>query len=169
MDENPRPSLGGMTGLRNTRVFPVSTVGGTFNTLHLGHVDYLKIALAISDIVHISMTSDRYAAALKSYEVRPFDVRLKELKSFLESMEAINRTMVHCLESRRHLTTFIMEAEFNVAVVEPRYFKLFQKLNDRRKTLNLQEYCILLKPRTRLGGVEISSTALQGYPETVSS
>jgi cytidyltransferase-like protein len=162
MMHDPEGSAQG--GLRLGRAFPVSTVGGTFNTLHAGHIEYLTIALAISDFVHISLTSDSYAAALKSYEVRPFDVRWKEIESFIASVGAIDRFALHRLDSGEQLADFVLGTCLNVAVVEPYYLDMFQELNVRRRALSESEYCILLKPRTRVSGVEVSSTAIQELP-----
>jgi len=141
--------------------FPVSTVGGTFHALHRGHKEYLEIALAISDFVHVSVTSDRYAATLKSYEVQPFDVRCKEIGSFLASVSAGERFVLHKLDSEGELREFIFKTCLDVAVIEPRYLDLFQELNALRRASDMNEYCILLKPRSRVGGVEVSSTTLQ--------
>jgi len=143
------------------RPFSAATAGGTFNTFHLGHKEYLRIALGISDIVHISVTSDEFARSLKSYHVRPYDVRCKELEAFLDSLGAAERCVFHELSSEAELARFVIENPLDVAVVEPRYFARFQELNQQRRELDRREYCILLKPRTRAGGTELSSTSLQ--------
>ena len=49
-----------------SRPFSAATAGGTFNTFHEGHQEYLRIALGLSDVVHISVTSDEFARSLKS-------------------------------------------------------------------------------------------------------
>src|ERR1700730_6805024 len=53
--------------------FHIATIGGTFQAMHLGHRQYLKLALRLADIVHISLTSDHYASTLKNYPVASFD------------------------------------------------------------------------------------------------
>lgn len=142
----------------------MATAGGTFNTFHEGHKEYLKIALGISDVVHISVTSDEFARSLKSYHVRPYDVRCKELEVFLDSMGAGERCEFHELSCDAELAKFVIETPLDVAVVEPRYLARFQELNQRRRERDQREYCILLKPRTRVDGAELSSTSLQSHP-----
>jgi len=161
MKDPPHISAFSDSTTRNAAAFPVSTVGGTFHALHRGHKEYLKIALAISDFVHVSVTSDRYAANLKSYEVQPFDVRCKEIGSFLASVGAGERFVLHRLESEGELREFVLKTRLDVAVIEARYLKLFQELNSFRRASGVKEYCILLKPRSRVAGVEVSSTTLQ--------
>lgn len=147
--------------LAASRPFSAATAGGTFNTFHEGHREYLRIALGISDVVHISVTSDEFARSLKSYHVRPYDVRCKELEVFLDSMGAAGRCEFHELSSEAELARFVIENPLDVAVVEPRYFARFQELNHQRRDAGRPEYCILLKPRTRIDGAEVSSTSLE--------
>jgi cytidyltransferase-like protein len=161
MKDSPHTSTLSDPMIKNAAAFPVSTVGGTFHALHRGHKEYLKIALEISDFVYVSVTSDHYAASLKSYEVQPFDVRCKEIGSFLASVGADERFVLHKLESEDELREFVFKTCLDVAVIEPRYLDLFQELNAFRRVSGADEYCILLKPRSRVGGVEVSSTKLQ--------
>ena len=88
-------------------------------------------------------------------------MRCKELEVFLDSMGAVERCECHELSSEAELAKFVIENSLDVAVVEPRYFARFQELNQRRRDEGRPEYCILLKPRTRVGGAEVSSTSLE--------
>ena len=144
--------------------FHIATIGGTFQAMHLGHRQYLKLALRLADIVHISLTSDHYASTLKNYPVASFDVRCKEIQSFLASIGVRDRTRIHELSSSDQLKKFMITTVLDVALVEPQYLDLFQSFNRLRSQLKMDEYCIVLKPRTKVDGLDISSTALQGPP-----
>jgi pantetheine-phosphate adenylyltransferase len=58
-------------------------LGGTFDTLHSGHVKLLATASLIGDEVLIGLTSDSFASTYKQYNVRPFAVRLANLKALM--------------------------------------------------------------------------------------
>jgi cytidyltransferase-like protein len=145
----------------DTKPFRTATVGGTFQAMHLGHRRYLELTLSLAKTVHISLTSDRYASALKDYPVAPFDVRHKEVQSFLDSIGASNRAEIHELKSMDQLQDFVLTSPLDVAVVELQYLELFQTFNRLRSGRGMDEYCIVLKPRTKVDGFDISSTALQ--------
>jgi len=144
--------------------FRTATIGGTFQAMHLGHKQYLSLALRLADTVHIFLTSDRYASTHKKYPVASFDVRSKEIRSFLTSIGIRDRTIVHELSSSDQLKKFMTTAALDVALVEPQYLDLFQSFNCIRSQLKMEEFCIVLKPRTKVDGLDISSTALQGPP-----
>jgi pantetheine-phosphate adenylyltransferase len=58
-------------------------VGGTFDTLHAGHVKLLATATLIGDKILVGLTSDAFASTYKQYKVKPFSVRLANLRSLL--------------------------------------------------------------------------------------
>src|SRR5215467_6188254 len=104
--------------------FRTATIGGTFQAMHLGHRQYLSLALRLADIVHIFLTSDHYASTHKKYPVASFDVRSKEIRSFLTSIGIIDRTIIHELSSSDQLEEFMTTTALDVALVEPQYLNL---------------------------------------------
>jgi len=59
-------------------------MGGTFDVLHLGHLDLLKEAFEISYYVVIGLTSDHFAKDKMKKDLRnQFETRLKNLNSFI--------------------------------------------------------------------------------------
>lgn len=54
--------------------------GGTFDTLHSGHVKLLATATLIGDKILIGVTSDAFASTYKQYKVKPFSIRLANLR-----------------------------------------------------------------------------------------
>lgn len=66
-------------GIRLRRV----ALGGTFDTLHSGHIMLLHTALTYGEEVLIGVTSDEFAQSYKQYRVRPFEERVKALITLL--------------------------------------------------------------------------------------
>lgn len=54
-------------------------LGGTFNSLHEGHLSMLRLAFAVGSRVYIGMTSDRMAASGREHVV-PYEVRRRSLQ-----------------------------------------------------------------------------------------
>jgi pantetheine-phosphate adenylyltransferase len=67
-------------------------VGGTFDELHRGHKTLLNKAFEVGEKVLIGLTSDEFVAKLsKPHKTASYDARLRELKTFLESMGLAGR------------------------------------------------------------------------------
>jgi len=58
-------------------------LGGTFETLHRGHKEILRLALSSGKKVYIGVTSDEFASKNKKYRCSSFAVRKKRLEQFL--------------------------------------------------------------------------------------
>lgn len=58
-------------------------LGGTFDTLHSGHVKLLATASLVGEEILIGLTSDSFASTYKQYNVKPFAVRLANLKALM--------------------------------------------------------------------------------------
>ena len=73
-------------------------LGGTFDVLHAGHRHLLSEAFKLGDMVLIGVTSDRFVATLhKKHEVRPFPVRVRELRSLLKTRRWSSRSKITML------------------------------------------------------------------------
>lgn len=142
--------------------FETATIGGTFHAMHIGHKQYIEIAFGIAHWVYIHITADAFARSLKRYEVKPYHVRRTQVEQFLKEAKWEHRAEVRSLDSEEQLQVFCLTADLSVAVVEPRYLDLFRGFNAARRERGLDDFYILLKPRTRVGGGrEISSEALE--------
>lgn len=141
--------------------FEVTTIGGTFNAMHIGHRRYIEIAFGVAHWVYIHLTSDELARAIKPYRVKHFAERQKQIEQFLEEAGWRHRAEIRVLQSDHQLRAFCLTTDLSIAVVEPAYLDQFKGMNEARRALGSEEYCILVKPRTRTGDDDdLSSRAL---------
>ncbi len=75
------------------------TVAGTFDVIHKGHWILLDEAFNVADRVIIGITTDRFAAAMKKpHEIDSYDVRLEEVKKYLQKKGLFRRATFFPLE-----------------------------------------------------------------------
>lgn len=68
------------------------TVAGTFDVIHKGHWFLLEEAFNVANRVIIGITTDRFAASMKKpHEIDSYDVRLSEVKRFLQQKGFLRR------------------------------------------------------------------------------
>ncbi|MFN3804218.1 MAG: phosphopantetheine adenylyltransferase [Pyrobaculum sp.] len=63
--------------------FRAVVLGGTFDTLHSGHVKLLATATLVGERILVGLTSDAFASTYKQYRVRPFSIRLANLRHLM--------------------------------------------------------------------------------------
>ena len=67
-------------------------VAGTFDVMHKGHWFLLDEAFNVADKVVIGISTDRFAASMKKpHEIDPYEVRLGEVKKYLQKKGLIRR------------------------------------------------------------------------------
>ncbi len=108
-------------------------LGGTFSKLHYGHMKLLLEGFRLGKRVIIGVTTDEFAKILgKKYQVPPLEVRVRELKLFLQRMGWINRCEI-----------FPLHEPYGVTIVDP----------------NLE--ALITSPFTHYRGVEINEIRLK--------
>jgi len=127
-------------------------LGGTFDTLHSGHVKLLATATLIGDRILIGLTSDSFASTYKQYKVRPFSVRLANLRNLM-SLIAPEREVAY--------------VEIHDAVFDPRLEAIVASIETAPRALQINDE--RAKRGLRPMEVFIISTVRDGYGHTLSS
>lgn len=136
----------------------IAIIGGTFDVLHEGHKDYIKLAFDFADTVYIMLTSDNYS--FKSYKIKPFIKRLDALVAFLEE-KCYRFYQIFKMSNHRFLCDFCLKNEITLAIVIPEYYYLMESINDLRIKNNLKPFYILVKRRGRdYNGNNLSSSQI---------
>lgn len=132
----------------------IVTVGGTFDTLHPGHKDYIQLAFEHADRVLIYVNSDEYINGKKLYSVLSYEARVAELMNFIREIECENRCEIRCLHKLEELEIDYLENDnlrnkIYMAIVSPEYYDFFLKINNIREARGMKSFLILVKLRKR--------------------
>jgi len=131
-------------------------VGGTFDTLHSGHIKLLATATLIGERVLIGLTSDAFASSYKQYKVKPFSVRLVNLKNLI-SLIAPEREVVY---------TEINDP-YGPAIADPKLEAIVASIETLPRALQIND----LRSERGLRPMEVVviSTVRDGYGHVLSS
>lgn len=144
----------------------IATIGGTFDTLHQGHKDYIKLALDFSDYVIIYIKTDEYVNGKKTYQVKPYQERYEKLAKFVEQIRCQDKCEIR-LHDRKddiivaYLNEFTRQDTLYMAIVSPEYYEKFLEINSLRENNGLNSILIFVKPRFRDGKNDLSSGSLR--------
>ncbi|MGH7494109.1 MAG: adenylyltransferase/cytidyltransferase family protein [bacterium] len=128
----------------------IATSGGTFDTLHSGHKEYLCLAFDFAERVRIYVTSDNYVKSKKNYKALPYHTRVKKLKKLLNTLGVDkNRYEIRQLESIAQVKNELFHDDIYVAIVVPEYYALLRHVNKKRLDNGKNRILILVKERTR--------------------
>jgi cytidyltransferase-like protein len=131
----------------------IATIGGTFDTLHAGHKEYVRLAFSFSEHVRIYVTADEFARRYKKYPVRPYEARVEKLLEYLQQNFEARRYQIRRLRSLENLREDFLETPglrecLHLAIVTPEYYDFFQELNRRREARGIKSFLTLVKQRT---------------------
>ena len=131
-------------------------LGGTFDTLHSGHVKLLATATLIGDRILIGLTSDSFASTYKQYKVRPFSVRLANLRNLL-SLIAPDKDVVYAE----------IHDPYGPAVTDPRLEAIVASIETASRAIAINEE--RAKRGLRPMELVVISTVRDGYGHILSS
>jgi len=146
----------------------ICIIGGTFDSMHQGHQDYIKLAFNFSQKVYLLLSINKYIQKFKMYKVKPYYIRFINVKKYIEKIGYKHNYKIFPLHSESYLFKFCLKhSEISLAIVTPEYYPLFMKINELREKNGISNFLILIKPRTRtLEGFDLSSSWLNGYRNT---
>jgi pantetheine-phosphate adenylyltransferase len=136
--------------------FRYVVLGGTFDTLHAGHVKLLATATLIGDKILIGLTSDAFASTYKQYRVRPFSARLANLRNLL-SLIAPDKDVVYAEINDPH----------GPAVADPRLEVIVASIETAPRALEINDERV--KRGLRPMELVVISTVRDGYGHVLSS
>lgn len=103
-------------------------VGGTFETLHKGHLALFKRAFELGE-VFIGLTSDEMAERQRKRKVKDFKERKRDLEDFLQKEFSI-KPKLRKIEDKFGPA---LKEDFNYIVVSPETYKTAIILNKKRE------------------------------------
>ena len=146
----------------NRKLKRTAIIGGTFNELHQGHKDYVKLAFEYAEEIYIFLSSDDYAQICKSCLVEPYHIRKKYLENYIKEINGFKKYSIYELDSEYSLIHFCLKNEITMAVVSPEYYLLFQRINRIREDEAKPPLLLLVKQRTKTSeGFNITSTLIK--------
>ena len=123
--------------------FKVAAVGGTFDEFHKGHRSILKKAFEVGEKVIVGLCTDEFVKKLnKPHTVDPYEVRLKNLKRFLEENGLLERAEIIPLNDPYGPT--INDRGIEVLVVSEETAPTAYKINEFRKRRGLKPLEIII-------------------------
>jgi pantetheine-phosphate adenylyltransferase len=131
-------------------------LGGTFDTLHAGHVKLLATATLIGDRILVGLTSDSFASTYKQYKVRPFSARLANLRNLL-SLIAPDKDVVYVE----------IHDPYGPAVADPRLEAIVASIETAPRAVAINEE--RAKRGLRPMELVVISTVRDGYGHILSS
>lgn len=141
----------------------IVTGGGTFDTLHAGHQEYIRTVFEYAGRVLLYVSSDEYAKAKKVYQVKPYHLRVKRLENFIINKLRVNRDRyeIRQLNTLAQIKNDLLNEDIHIALVVPEYYALLRRINKARMDRGKKGVLILVKERTRdYKNGDLSSTAI---------
>ncbi|MCD6529943.1 phosphopantetheine adenylyltransferase [Candidatus Bathyarchaeota archaeon] len=123
--------------------FKVAAVGGTFDEFHKGHRSILKKAFEVGEKVIVGLCTDEFVKKLgKPHIVDPYEVRLKNLKTFLKENGLLERAEIIPLNDPYGPT--INDEEIEVLIVSEETAPTAYKINELRRRRGLKPLEIIV-------------------------
>lgn len=135
-------------------------LGGTFDTLHSGHVKLLATASLIGENILIGLTSDAFASTYKQYNVKPFTIRLANLKSLMSLIAPERKIEITAINDP--YGPAVSRSELEALVVSRETLGRGLEINDERirRGLRPMDLVMISTVRDGLGNI-LSSTFIR--------
>jgi len=139
------------------RRFRKVAVGGTFDTLHSGHIKLIFTALSRGEEVLIGVTSDEFAREYKEYRVKPVKLRIMNLRGLVRELGDDSKVTMEIINDPYGPT--IVDPRIDAIVVSLETLPRAFEINRLRKSRGLRPIHLIVVPIIRDGyGNKLSST-----------
>ncbi|HDN82929.1 MAG TPA: phosphopantetheine adenylyltransferase [Candidatus Altiarchaeales archaeon] len=125
-------------------MFEKVVVGGTFDTLHLGHKKILEVAFKLGKRVCIGLTSDEFAKRFRVVETRKYEERLKNLKEVVSTIAEGKPYEIIKIEDYYGIAT--IDPEIDCIVVSEETLLRAEEINTIRFKKGLKKLIIVVVP-----------------------
>ncbi|MHC1601336.1 MAG: phosphopantetheine adenylyltransferase [Candidatus Nezhaarchaeales archaeon] len=143
--------------------FNLVAVGGTFDRLHKGHKELLKLAFKISHRVIIGVTSDKMVARSKGDStIGSFEERKRKLEEWIEKEEMCKTAEYEVVMIDDVYGTAIYDEKLEALVVSEETFPRALTINRLRVKRGLKPLVVVVTPMVlAYDGKPISSTRIR--------
>ncbi|ABW02351.1 phosphopantetheine adenylyltransferase [Caldivirga maquilingensis] len=137
-------------------------LGGTFDTIHSGHIMILYTAVKYGERILIGVTSDEFAQSYKSYKVKPFEERVKALLTMLTRELQTDKDKVIISKISDPYGPAVSDNSIDGIVVSLETLPRAFEINNIRIKNGLNPLVIISIPIIKDGyGVKLSSTLIR--------
>ena len=136
-------------------------MGGTFDQLHLGHLDLLKKSFEIGSYVIVGLTSDNFAKSVLKKNLRnTFEIRFANLQSFIRN--EIRSTSFEITKLEGEFGPLMFSEFTDCLVVSSETSIKGERINKIRSEKGLLPIdIVIVKMRLAEDGIPISSTRIR--------
>jgi len=140
--------------------FNLTALGGTFDIIHVGHLDLIEKAISISEKIIIGLTSDSFAAKNGKITTNNFQQRLENLDKTIH--EKFPDCSFEIAKLDDEFGPAVIEGKVDALVVSDETRQKGTTLNALRKERNLVPVEIIIVPmKLASDGDRISSTRIR--------
>ena len=141
-------------------MFNITALGGTFDIIHVGHIELIQKATTISEKIIIGLTSDSYISNNDKKITNNFEQRSKNLEKLMH--EKFPNCSFEIVKLDNDFGPAVIEGDVDALVVSEETSKKGDILNALRKERKLNPVEIVIIPmKMASDGNRISSTRIR--------
>ena len=141
-------------------MFNITALGGTFDIIHVGHIELIQKAVSISDKIIIGLTSDAFISKNDKKIINNFEQRSENLEKIIH--EKFPDCSFEIAKLDDDFGPAVIQGDVDALVVSEETRKKGDILNALRKERNLDPVEIIIVPmKMASDGNRISSTRIR--------
>lgn len=125
-------------------MFKKAVIGGTFNTLHMGHKKILENTFTVGRSVIIGLTSDEFAQRFRVRDTLPYATRKKNLQEYINKVKENKPYEIIKIDDSYGIAT--LDPEIDCIVVSEETLLRAEEINAIRFKKGLDKITIVVVP-----------------------